>query len=126
MIDCIHIISFVETASIGKNKFLHSERQAFTNTGENRPDGQQKQMLEELLELGVAAAEYDAYTINIGEGKQFGSGFVAINPSDGEDRNLTEQLQSLFRCAVRLRLSRMRWVFAAITIAFPTLLPRGL
>ncbi len=38
-------------------------------------------MLEELLELGVTEAEYDAYTINIGEGKQFGSGFVAINPN---------------------------------------------
>ena len=38
-------------------------------------------MLEELLELGVKEAEYDAYTINIGEGKQFGSGFVAINPN---------------------------------------------
>ena len=38
-------------------------------------------MLEELLETGEAGAEYDAYTINIGEGDQFGSGFVAINPN---------------------------------------------
>ena len=37
-------------------------------------------MLEELLELGFAA-EYDAYLINIGDGNQFGSGFVAINPN---------------------------------------------
>lgn len=37
-------------------------------------------MLEELLELGKPA-EYDAYLINIGEGHQFGSGFVAINPN---------------------------------------------
>ncbi|MGB1343672.1 MAG: glutathione-dependent disulfide-bond oxidoreductase [Pseudomonadales bacterium] len=37
-------------------------------------------MLEELLELGKPA-EYDAYLINIGEGQQFGSGFVAINPN---------------------------------------------
>jgi GST-like protein len=37
-------------------------------------------LLEELLELG-RAAEYDAYLINIGEGEQFGSGFVAINPN---------------------------------------------
>ena len=37
-------------------------------------------MLEELLELGFAA-EYDAYLINIGDGDQFGSGFVAINPN---------------------------------------------
>ena len=38
-------------------------------------------LLEELLELGIAEAEYDAYLINIGEGEQFGSGFVAINPN---------------------------------------------
>ena len=36
---------------------------------------------EELLELGIEAAEYDAYTINIGEGQQFSSGFVEINPN---------------------------------------------
>jgi len=38
-------------------------------------------MLEELLALGREGAEYDAYTINIGDGDQFGSGFVAINPN---------------------------------------------
>ena len=38
-------------------------------------------MLEELLELGIADAEYDAWPINIGEGEQFGSGFVDINPN---------------------------------------------
>lgn len=38
-------------------------------------------MLEELLALGHAGAEYDAWLINIGEGDQFGSGFVAINPN---------------------------------------------
>jgi len=38
-------------------------------------------LLEELLEAGVEDAEYDAYLINIGEGAQFGSGFVAINPN---------------------------------------------
>jgi len=38
-------------------------------------------LLEELLESGEVAAEYDAYPINIGEGDQFGSGFVAINPN---------------------------------------------
>ena len=38
-------------------------------------------MLEELLELGIAEAEYDAYLVNIGEGDQFGSGFVALNPN---------------------------------------------
>jgi len=38
-------------------------------------------LLEELLALGKKEAEYDAYTINIGDGDQFGSGFVAINPN---------------------------------------------
>ncbi|PSJ44109.1 glutathione-dependent disulfide-bond oxidoreductase [Zobellella endophytica] len=38
-------------------------------------------MLEELLALGFEAAEYDAHLIRIGEGDQFGSGFVAINPN---------------------------------------------
>ncbi|HEX4327554.1 MAG TPA: glutathione-dependent disulfide-bond oxidoreductase [Burkholderiales bacterium] len=38
-------------------------------------------MLEELLALGHKGAEYDAWLIKIGEGEQFGSGFVAINPN---------------------------------------------
>ncbi|MCP2677948.1 glutathione-dependent disulfide-bond oxidoreductase [Maricaulaceae bacterium NA33B04] len=38
-------------------------------------------LFEELLELGVDEAEYDAWLINIGDGEQFGSGFVDINPN---------------------------------------------
>jgi GST-like protein len=38
-------------------------------------------MLEELLALGHAGAEYDAWLIRIDEGAQFGSGFVAVNPN---------------------------------------------
>jgi GST-like protein len=38
-------------------------------------------LLEELLELGHAGAEYDAWLIQINEGQQFGSGFVEINPN---------------------------------------------
>ena len=38
-------------------------------------------MLEELLARGHAGAEYDAWLINIGEGDQFGKGFVAANPN---------------------------------------------
>jgi len=46
------------------------------------PNGQKVTiLLEELLEIGVTGAEYDAYPINIGEGEQFGSGFVDINPN---------------------------------------------
>jgi GST-like protein len=46
------------------------------------PNGQKVTiMLEELLALGKTEAEYDAYTIKIGDGDQFGSGFVAVNPN---------------------------------------------
>jgi GSH-dependent disulfide-bond oxidoreductase len=38
-------------------------------------------MLEELLELGIEGAEYDAWLIRISDGDQFGSGFVAANPN---------------------------------------------
>jgi GST-like protein len=38
-------------------------------------------MLEELLELGLEDAEYDAWLIDISEGDQFGSGFVEANPN---------------------------------------------
>ena len=38
-------------------------------------------MLEELLALGRSRAEYDAWLINIMNGDQFGSGFVAVNPN---------------------------------------------
>jgi len=46
------------------------------------PNGQKASiMLEELLEKGHRDAEYDAWPIRIGEGDQFGSGFVDINPN---------------------------------------------
>ena len=46
------------------------------------PNGQKVTvMLEELLALGHKGAEYDAWLIRIGDGDQFGSGFVAINPN---------------------------------------------
>jgi GST-like protein len=38
-------------------------------------------MLEELLALGHSGAEYDAWLIRIGDGDQFGSGFVGVNPN---------------------------------------------
>jgi glutathione S-transferase len=38
-------------------------------------------MLEELLAAGHGGAEYDAWLIRIGEGHQFGSGFVGVNPN---------------------------------------------
>ena len=38
-------------------------------------------LLEELLALGHGGAEYDAWLIRIGDGDQFGSGFVEANPN---------------------------------------------
>lgn len=46
------------------------------------PNGQKVTiMLEELLALGISEAEYDAWLIRIGEGDQFSSGFVDVNPN---------------------------------------------
>ena len=46
------------------------------------PNGQKVTiMFEELLAAGVKEAEYDAHLIKIGDGDQFGSGFVAVNPN---------------------------------------------
>lgn len=46
------------------------------------PNGQKATiMLEELLELGINDADYDAFLIKIGDGDQFSSGFVNVNPN---------------------------------------------
>lgn len=46
------------------------------------PNGQKVTiMAEELLALGVSGAEYDAHLIQIGEGEQFSSGFIEVNPN---------------------------------------------
>ena len=46
------------------------------------PNGQKVTiLLEELLEAGVTGAEYDAHLIRIGDGDQFTSGFVEVNPN---------------------------------------------
>jgi GST-like protein len=46
------------------------------------PNGQKVSiMLEELLERGHSGAEYDAWPIRIGDGEQFSSGFVEVNPN---------------------------------------------
>ena len=59
-------------------------------------------MLEELLAAGHAGAEYDAWLINIQEGDQFGSGFVALNPNSKipalQDRSV-EPHQRVFESA---------------------------
>jgi GST-like protein len=46
------------------------------------PNGQKVTILfEELLAAGFAGAEYDAWLVKIGDGEQFGSGFVSVNPN---------------------------------------------
>lgn len=65
------------------------------------PNGQKVTiMLEELLAAGHAGAEYDAWYIDIGEGEQFGSGFVELNPNSKIpallDRSNPDQPQRVF------------------------------
>lgn len=62
------------------------------------PNGQKVTiMLEELLALGVTGAEYDAWMIRIGDGDQFSSGFVELNPNSKIpalcDRSVTPPLR---------------------------------
>ena len=56
-------------------------------------------MFEELLNLGFKEAEYDAWLIRIGNGDQFSSGFVDINPNSKipslVDNSGTEAIKNL-------------------------------
>jgi len=64
------------------NKTLPIGEHAFQLYSLATPNGQKATiMFEELLELGLTGADYDAYLINIGDGDQFGSDFVDINPN---------------------------------------------
>jgi GST-like protein len=74
------------------------------------PNGQKVTILfEELLEAGHSGAEYDAWLINIGEGDQFGSGFVALNPNSKIpallDRSGPEPLRVFESGAIMLHLA---------------------
>lgn len=66
-------------------------------------------MFEELLEAGHAETEYDAWRIDIGEGEQFWSGFVAINPNAKipalVDRTGTEPVRVFESGAILLHLA---------------------
>ena len=86
-------------------------------------------MLEELLALGHKGAEYDAWLIKIGDGDQFGSGFVDVNPNSKipamfDTTNLTRVFESgsiLFYLAEKfgeflpsepaVRAECMNWLF---------------
>ena len=64
------------------NQELPVGRHAFQLYSLATPNGQKVSiMFEELLEKGHKEAEYDAWPIRIGDGDQFGSGFVRINPN---------------------------------------------
>ncbi|WP_413693262.1 glutathione-dependent disulfide-bond oxidoreductase [Psychromonas sp. KJ10-2] len=98
------------------------------------PNGQKVTiMLEELLALGISEAEYDAYLINIGEGDQFSSGFVEVNPNSkipalvdktsGDDLNVFESASILVHLAEKFdqflpasgaaRTATFNWLFWA-------------
>ncbi len=66
-------------------------------------------MFEELLEAGHAGAEYDAWTIDIGDGDQFGSGFVRLNPNSKIpallDRSGSEPLRVFESGAILIHLA---------------------
>jgi GST-like protein len=66
-------------------------------------------LFEELLAAGHSGAEYDAWLINIGEGQQFGSGFVAVNPNSKIpallDRSGTEPFRIFESGAILLHLA---------------------
>jgi GST-like protein len=54
-------------------------------------------LFEELLEAGHTGAEYDAWTINIGDGQQFTSGFVDVNPNSKIPALLDKSSETPFR-----------------------------
>ena len=66
-------------------------------------------MFEELLEAGHGGAEYDAWTIDIGDGDQFGSGFVRLNPNSKIpallDRSGSEPLRVFESGAILIHLA---------------------
>lgn len=70
------------TAGARKTKELPVGKHPFQLYSLGTPNGVKVTiMLEELLELGIKEAEYDSFLINIGEGDQFNSGFVEVNPN---------------------------------------------
>lgn len=72
-------------------------------------------MLEELLALGHVGAEYDAWLINISEGDQFSSGFVAANPNSKipalVDRSGTEPIRIFESGSILVYLAEKFGVF---------------
>jgi GST-like protein len=82
------------------------------------PNGQKVSiMFEELLERGHKAAEYDAWPIRIGEGDQFSSGFIDINPNSKIpallDRSGTQDVRLFESGAILLHLAEKFGEFLA-------------
>ena len=73
-------------------------------------------MLEELLALGLTGAEYDAWLIDIGQGEQFSTGFVAVNPNSKipalMDRSGPQPVRVFESGAILLYLSEKFGAFA--------------
>lgn len=109
----------------GGNKWAHINRPVSGATHEKQrpvgsnplqlyslgtPNGQKVTiLLEELLALGIKEAEYDAYLINIGEGDQFSSGFVDINPNSKipalVDRSADEEIKVFESASILVHLA---------------------
>ena len=76
-------------------------------------------MLEELLALGHKGAEYDAWLIRIGDGDQFGSGFVAINPNSKIPALLDEEVEAMIERAQPLPRMPADMAHAQLEIVVP-------
>jgi len=83
-------------------------------------------LLEELLAAGHSGAEYDAWLINIGEGDQFGSGFVDVNPNSKipalMDRSGPEPIRVFESAAMMLHLAEKFDAFLGPKSARPEML----
>src|SRR5690606_27134999 len=76
-------------------------------------------MLEELLALGDTGAEYDAWMIRIGDGDQFSSGFVGVNPNSN--------IPALLDCSVEspIRLFESGSILFYLAEKFDAFLPKA-
>lgn len=98
------------TAGAREEKALPVGEHPFQLYSLGTPNGQKVTILfEELLEAGHSGAEYDAWTINIGELDQFGSGFVALNPNSKipalEDRSGAQPFRVFESGAILIHLA---------------------
>ena len=75
-------------------------------------------MLEELLEAGHQAADYDAWLISIRDGDQFGSGFVAVNPNS--------KIPALFDRSTGVRVFESGSILLYLAEKFGAFLPKDL